>query len=141
MTLSLYDQLGGETALRSIIDDFIDRVFDDVMIGFFFRSASRARIKEFEYQFAAAFFGADIVYGGRSLEHAHGPHPIMGGQFARRMRLLEETLHDHGVPQSIVDAWLAHNESLRPRITSDAGSVCDPEGAGRRVAGHDLREG
>jgi truncated hemoglobin YjbI len=36
---TLYDQLGGEAKLRQIIDTFIDRVFEDRMIGFFFRNA------------------------------------------------------------------------------------------------------
>ena len=42
---TLYDQLGGEAKLRQIIDTFIDRVFEDRMIGFFFRNADRKRIK------------------------------------------------------------------------------------------------
>jgi hypothetical protein len=35
----------------------VDRTFDDMMIGFFFARASRERVKEFEYQHAAAFLG------------------------------------------------------------------------------------
>ena len=36
MGLSLFDSLGGESRLRAIIDTFVDRVFEDRMIGFFF---------------------------------------------------------------------------------------------------------
>ena len=43
---SLSDQLGGELKLRQIIDTFIDRVFADRMIGFFFRKADKERIKD-----------------------------------------------------------------------------------------------
>ena len=50
---TLFEQLGGEAKLRAIVDDFIDRVFADRMIGFFFRNADRGRIKELEYQLAA----------------------------------------------------------------------------------------
>ena len=49
-SISLFQRLGGEEKLRAIIDNFIDRVFADRMIGFFFRNADRARIKELEYQ-------------------------------------------------------------------------------------------
>ena len=67
MTRSLYDELGGEGKLRQIIDTFIDRVFEDRMIGFFFRHSDKGRIKEMEFQLTAGFLGADIQYRGRSL--------------------------------------------------------------------------
>jgi hemoglobin len=126
MAETLYEKLGGEAKLRQIIDVFIDRVFTDPMIGFFFRRADRARIKEMEFQFSASFLGADVRYEGRPLDEVHAKHPIMGGQFMRRLRILQETLTDFEVPQDIKDAWLAHTESLRPLITRDAGSDCDP---------------
>jgi hypothetical protein len=37
---------------------------------------------------------------------------------------LLDTLADHGAPAEVVDAWIAHQESLRGLITRDAGSDC-----------------
>jgi hypothetical protein len=37
---------------------------------------------------------------------------------------LTETLRDHGVPETVVDAWIAHQEGLRTLITRDADSSC-----------------
>ncbi|MDP6559852.1 MAG: hypothetical protein QF619_07010 [Candidatus Binatia bacterium] len=79
MPETLYHKLGGEARLREIIDVFIDRVFEDRMIGFFFRNADRARIKEMEYQLAANFLGADVQYKGKPMAEAHAKFPIMGG--------------------------------------------------------------
>lgn len=121
---SPYERLGGEPVLRAIIDDFVDRVFGDMMIGFFFRNASRARVKEFEFQHAAEHLGAGIPYAGRPLRVAHAAHRIMGGQFARRKELLRKTLVDHHVAQDIADGWLAHVESLRAEVTSDPQGRC-----------------
>ena len=126
MGQTLYEELGGEAKLRQIIDTFIDRVFEDRMIGFFFRNADKNRIKEMEFQLTARFLGADVEYKGRPLDEAHAKHPIMGGQFARRLQILRETLEFYQVPESIRDAWIQHTESLRPLITRDAGSDCDP---------------
>jgi hemoglobin len=126
MTQTLFEQLGGARRLREIVDAFIDRVFADRMIGFFFRNADEKRIKELEYQLTAEFLGADVKYQGRPLDQAHAKHPIMGGQFARRLQILKETLEDFHVPQLICDAWIEHNESLRSLITPNAGSDCDP---------------
>jgi hemoglobin len=119
-----YQTLGGEPAVRAIIDDFVERVFADVMIGFFFRNAAKARIKEMEFQLAAQMLGADIVYGGRPLDQAHHRHRIMGGQFARRKQILRETLADHGVPEAIAQRWLEHTDALRPLITGEADHEC-----------------
>jgi hemoglobin len=121
-----FEQLGGELAVRRIVGDFIDRVFADRMIGFFFRNADKERIKELEYQLAAAFLGAAVKYQGRPLGQAHAKHPIMGGHFARRKQILKETLVDHRVPESIKAAWLEHTENLRALITAQTGSDCDP---------------
>lgn len=126
MPETLFEQIGGETKLREIIDAFIDRVFEDRMIGFFFRNADRKRIKEMEYQLTAEFLGAPVRYRGRPLDAAHAKHPIMGGQFARRLKILEETLDRFQVAPAVRDAWIAHNESLRALITSNPGSDCDP---------------
>ncbi|MBI4527623.1 MAG: group 1 truncated hemoglobin [Deltaproteobacteria bacterium] len=133
MPETLFDQLGGEARLREIIDSFIDRVFDDPMIGFFFRKADRKRLKEMEYQFTARFLGADVTYAGRPMDQAHARHPIMGGQFARRQKILRDTLKAYNVPAEIQEAWMQHTESLRSLITGDAGSECDPQRARERV--------
>ena len=122
--MSLFDQLGGEPKLRAIVDDFVDRCFDDVMIGFMFARAERSRIKRFEYEHAASHLGGPVEYGGRPLDRAHRPHQIFGGQFDRRRRILIETLRDHDVPSEIIDAWVSHQDSLRPLITKDPDSNC-----------------
>lgn len=124
MATTLFEDLGGEPALRKIIDRFVDRTFDDVMIGFFFRNARRERVKEKEYEFAARHLGADIAYTGRPIDQAHRAHPIMGGQFARRLTILKQTLEELGAPEHVKAHWLAHTESLRPLVTSDAGREC-----------------
>jgi hemoglobin len=131
-----FEELGGELALRRIIDDFMERVFADRMIGFFFRNADKERIKELEYQLAAAFLGADVKYQGRPLGHAHAKHPIMGGHFARRKQILKETLDFHGVPELIKAAWLQHTENLRALITAQPGSGCDPVEVRRKLEGN-----
>ncbi|HEX7671799.1 MAG TPA: group 1 truncated hemoglobin [Polyangiaceae bacterium] len=123
---SLFDQMGGEPALRAVIDRFIDRVFDDMMIGFFFRNASRERVKAKEYEFAARHLGADLPYTGKSIRDAHAPHPIMGGQFNRRLQILRETLEEMGVPEPVRAHWLKHTEALRSQVTRDASNACDP---------------
>ena len=133
MTHSLFDKLGGENRLREIIDTFVDRVFEDRMIGFFFRNADRRRIKELEYQLTASFLGADIEYSGRPLGKVHANHPIMGGHFARRRQILSDTLDFYHVPVEIKTVVLEHTDALRSQITPETGSQCDSNAVRGRV--------
>jgi len=133
MSESLFEKLGGENRLREIIDTFIDRVFEDRMIGFFFRNADRRRIKELEFQLAAKFLGADVEYQGRPLTKVHANHPIMGGHFARRRQILSETLDFYDVAAEIKSVILEHTDALRHQITPEAGSDCDPNSVRNRV--------
>ena len=126
MAGTLFDELGGEEALRRIIDRFVDKVFDDPMIGFFFRNASRQRVKEKEYEFAARHLGANVPYTGRPLRDAHAAHPIMGGQFNRRLQILKDTLAEMHVPDTVRAHFIDHTEKLRAQITGDIGNACDP---------------
>jgi len=123
---TLFEKLGGESKLRAIMDTFIDRVFDDRMIGFFFRNADRTRIKEMEYQLAANYLGAGVEYQGRPLGKVHANHPIMGGHFERRRQIFKETLEFYHVPEEIKTVMLHHTDQLRPLITPEGGSDCDP---------------
>lgn len=118
------EQLGGETALRSIITDFVTRVTSDMMIGFHFRGVDRDRLIELEFQFALGHLGGAQRYEGRPLRTAHATRKIMGGQFNRRLKILESTLVAHRVPNEVIRAWLSHNESLRAQITRDASDEC-----------------
>lgn len=129
MASTLFDDLGGEPVLRRIIERFVDRVFDDVMIGFLFRTARRERVKQKEYEHAAEHLGAGVAYTGRTLEEAHRAHAIMGGQFNRRLVILKETLEAFQVPEHVKQHWLQHAESQRSRIIGDAGNECDPDQA------------
>lgn len=130
---SLFDRLGGELVLRAIIERFVDRLFDDLMIGYLFRAADRERVKAKEFEFAAQHLGAPVPYTGRVIKEAHRAHRITGGQFMRRLQILKETLAQFRVPSEVSEAWVAHTLSLQAEITDNALDQCDP--------GHSNRSG
>jgi hemoglobin len=125
---SLFERLGGEATLRAIIDDFVEKIFADVMIGYFFAKADKARVKAKEYEFAARHLGLDVPYTGEPLPAVHARHDIRGGHFMRRMQLLKETLEKHSVPPEVIDHWLSHTEQMRAAITKNQGSDCTEPG-------------
>lgn len=123
--MTYFDQVGGAAGLSAIVDDFVERICNDTMIGFFFAKVDRARLKRLEYEHAARFLGADVPYTGRELSVAHKRHPILGGHFARRRTILKQTLERHGVDAEIIAAWLAHQDALRPEVTADEITQCN----------------
>ena len=131
--MSYFEQIGGEAKLLVIIDEFVERICRDTMIGFFFAQVDRARLKRMEYEHAARFLGADIAYTGRAITTAHKRHPIMGGHFMRRRMILKQTLEKHGVPTPIIDAWLAHQDALRSEVTADEITQCNDVRAAQRA--------
>jgi hemoglobin len=132
---SRFEALGGEAALRPIIDRFVDRLFDDLMIGYLFRAADRQRVKAKEYEFAAGHLGADIEYTGRALVDAHRAHRVTGGQFMRRLQILKDTLAEARVPLAVAEYWISHTLSLQTEVTDNALDQCDPAHDNRSATG------
>jgi hemoglobin len=128
---TLFERLGGETTLRAIIARFVDRMFDDLMIGYLFRAADRERVKAKEYEFAARHLGGELPYTGRPIAEAHRAHRITGGQFMRRLQILKETLAAFQVPPEVTEHWIAHTLSLQAEITDNALDQCDPQHTNR----------
>jgi truncated hemoglobin YjbI len=126
---SLLDSLG-EDRLGAVIADFYERVFGDLMIGFFFRGLDRRRLAELEVQLIRHVLGGPDTYQGRPLRTAHAGHRIMDGHFARRRQLLVETLADHRVPAAVQAAWLAHTDAQRSQVVASDTESCMSGDAG-----------
>ena len=135
---TLYDQIGGQT-LRAVVEDFYDRVFADIMIGFLFHGKDRQRLIDKEWEFAAQLLGGPVKYSGRPIRQAHAKSPILGGHFERRLQILKEVLADHGVAEAVCDRWIEHTLALRSQVTGDRGSECDHDVAAARLADRDER--
>lgn len=131
---TLFDLIGGD-ALRAVITDFYERVFDDTMIGFLFAGKDKQRLIDKEWEFTAAFLGADVTYTGKPIRAAHARSPILGGHFERRLQILKDALAAHNIDEAVCERWLSHTLALRSQVTGDKGSECDHEVSAARLAG------
>ena len=114
--MSLYDDLGGEPALRAVLRTLYDRLFEDRMIGFLFAGRDKERLIEHQLWFTAAFLGGPNRYEGKSIREAHAELPILPGQFDRRHTILKQVLEQHHVPAAVRDEWLRVDASLRTSV-------------------------
>jgi hemoglobin len=122
--MTLYDRIG-EDGLRRVLADFYDRVFADPMIGYLFAASNKHRLIQKELELTARMLGGAQRYGGRPMREAHAGHRILGGHYARRQKILADVLEAHGVDPEVRAAWLAHNDALRPQVTSDEPTECN----------------
>ena len=122
------ERLGGDAALVAILDDFVDRMAADFIIGWLFEGRDLDRIKAHEVSFARAHLGGGGRYQGRPIGAVHRPLPINAGMFHRRLALLATVLRDHGVDEAVIERWLDHDRRLEPIITD--GTDCAPPGEG-----------
>jgi hemoglobin len=127
--MTLFDKIGPER-LRAVIVEFYDRVFADVMIGFHFAGKDKQRLIDKEYELAARMLGAShIPYTGKPMREVHAGHAILGGQFDRRRKILEDVLIAQGVDAEVRETWIAHTNAMRAQITPDKDSNCNREPA------------
>jgi truncated hemoglobin YjbI len=127
-----FERAGGEPVVRAIVERFVDRQFDDRIIGFFFAGKDRARVVAHEYEHAAASLGAPVAYTGRPIPALHRPLRINAGQFRRRLALLRQEIEREGLPADIVETWLGAQRRMERAITD--GTDCAP-GGGRAPIG------
>ncbi|CAN5409247.1 hypothetical protein BH09MYX1_BH09MYX1_55660 [soil metagenome] len=114
--MSLYDDMGGEPALRVVLRDLYDRLFVDAMVGFLFEGKDKEKLIEHQLQFTARFLGGPNGYEGKSMPDAHKALPLLAGHFDRRHHLLRQVLAAHAVPAPVADEWLRVDQSLRAAV-------------------------
>ena len=116
----LFDRIGGEEKMRAVLRDFYDRIFTDMLIGFFFAGRDKALLVERQMEFTARHLGVAIAYHGKSMPDAHASlPPILPGHFDRRHRILCDVIAAHDIPVDIAKAWIDYDQSFRRAVVRD----------------------
>lgn len=121
--MSDFERAGGEPIVRAIIDRFVDRVFDDVIIGFLFEGKDPARVKLHEYEHAAGVLGAPVAYTGRPIVPLHRAMRINAGQFRRRLAILRQEIERAQLPADVVATWIRAQEAMQRHVTDGTDCV------------------
>jgi len=100
---SLYERLGGEDMISSLIPAFYVRVLGDAELAPFFKDSSLEKLHSMQREFFIMATGGPVEYSGRSMAHAHHGRGITKHHFGRFSGHLVETLLDMGVTQEEAD--------------------------------------
>lgn len=115
-TPSLYDQLGGDAGVESLVVAFYVRVMADPELSPFFRHTSIETLHMMQREFFTMALGGPVSYSGKPLAHVHHGRGITTHHFSRFVEHLVDTLEDLGVDD-------AEAEMVIDRINAYANDV------------------
>jgi hemoglobin len=104
---TIYDAIGGDTALVAVVDDFYGRVLADPALGAFFAGTNMTRLKGRQVEFFAAALGGPLRYTGASMRDAHRGRAIAQRHFDLVAGHLVASLAAAGVPDATVTQIVA----------------------------------
>jgi hemoglobin len=97
-TRSLYDRLGGYSAISAVVDDFIKNVAADKRINKFFANVNIDRLKVRLVEQICQGSGGPCTYTGRDMKSAHAGMGIRGKDFDALVQDLGKSLNKFKVP-------------------------------------------
>jgi hemoglobin len=115
---TLYERLGGQAGIATLIDRFYDKVVADPEIGPFFAGAPVDRIRTMQKEFFAAALDGPQSYSGLALSRSHADLGIKAGHFSRYVNILLETLREIGIKPRDIDAVIARVSTYADDILS-----------------------
>lgn len=122
-TITLYDRLGGQTAIAAVVDSFVARVAADPRINGFFAAAAAdparmAALKARLVEQICQGTGGPCTYTGKDMQTAHAGMNITNAHFDALVEDLVATLQAFNVAQADQDALLGILGPMRPQIVS-----------------------
>ncbi|WP_445371657.1 group I truncated hemoglobin [Methylomonas sp. HW2-6] len=116
---SLYERIGGESAVNAAVDLFYGKVLDDYRINRFFDKTDMPKQVEHLKAFMTVAFGGPNNYAGRSLRDGHARLVKMGlndSHYDAVMEHLGVTMTELNVPPELIAEAAALVESVRGEV-------------------------
>lgn len=100
--VTIYESIGGESALVVVVDDFYARVLADPQLAGFFAGANMPKLKGRLVEFFAAALGGPDVYQGGGMRAVHAGRGISRAHFDKVTFHLTTALTAAGVPAETI---------------------------------------
>jgi hemoglobin len=116
--ISVYQAIGGRTALAAAVDDFYGRLLADPVLGPFFPGGAGARHRAYVVTILGEALGGPERYRGPDIAAAHGGLGITDAHFDLAAAHLYATLDGLGVPRHLSDHIVGIVAGLRPAVVT-----------------------
>jgi len=118
---TLYDRLGGMTAIRAVVDDFAGRILNDDRVNRWFAHAASSPDMAAAYKAKLADFicqgtGGPCHYAGADMMSAHKGRGVTDDAFSAVVEDLKATLDHLQVPQKEQSDLLAILGPMKPAV-------------------------
>ena len=122
---SLYAQLGGEAAIRAVLDEFIVQVAADDRINWMFANSDLDALKNMLHDQVCEATGGGCTYTGQDMKTAHTGMAITDAQFDALIEDFLAALDNLGVPYALdgsetIDPLLMALVGMKGDIVEDA---------------------
>ena len=114
--LSLYERLGYEQGLRKIVNDVLDKNFNNPLIGHYFRDIDLTRLKQLVFEFFSMGTGGPHRYTGRDMRSSHARMNISEEDFQSGNDDVSLVLEENGIPQEEKEEVIAILDSMKADI-------------------------
>lgn len=101
--MTIYDEIGGQEAIATVVEDFYVRVLADSELVGFFTGSNMSRLKGKQVEFFSAALGGPEAYTGQTMKDAHRGRGIEQRHFDAVAKHLIDALSAAGVPAETVD--------------------------------------
>lgn len=113
---SLYDRLGGKTAIAAVVEEFVGNVAKDNRINGRFATTDIDRLKMHLVNQVCSASGGPCVYTGRTMKDTHAGMRISEKDFAALAEDLVQALNTFKVPAKEQKELLALLTPMKPDI-------------------------
>jgi hemoglobin len=113
---SLYNRLGGKSAITAVVDTFVARVAADARINKKFAHSNIPRVKTELVDQICLQTGGPCTYTGRTMKEAHRNMKVTEGEFNALVEDLVSALNTFSVPKKEQDELLAALGSMKGDI-------------------------
>ena len=117
-TISVYEAIGGRSALVAAVDDFYGRLLADPTLGPFFPGGVGARHRAYVVTVLGEALGGPERYRGPDIGGAHRGLGIGDAHFDLAAGHLGATLDELGVPSQLADRIIVIVAGLRPAVVT-----------------------
>ena len=113
---SLFERLGGLSAVEAVSHELLERVHNDERLGKFFVGRNLERSQRLLTQYLCLITGGGCRYVGRDMSTTHEGLKISGEDFDVFVEIIVGTLNDFTVPQAEQNEFLGLLSPLKGRI-------------------------
>jgi hemoglobin len=104
---AVYQAWGGKTGIRTVMEDFVPRLFTDKRIGKFFTNADRENLITQLTDQLCQESGGPCVYKGAAMGRIHAELGIQKSDFNALVEILQVSMDAKGIPFSAQNGMLA----------------------------------